>query len=206
MPAGPRAGTSDPGGLAARVELPRESAPRLAIAGVPHSDEADAFIELYEEHFDFVWRSVKRLGIAETSIDDAVQDVFVVAYRRLGEFEGRSSLHTWLFAIAMRVAKDFRRRERRKGGWLPLPSWLASRDRDPQGQCERTEMLAFVDRFLDSLDERQRIVFILAELEQMTAEEIALATGAKLNTVYSRLRLARDRFRRAVERFHKGEP
>jgi RNA polymerase sigma-70 factor (ECF subfamily) len=182
------------------------SAPRLAIAGVPHSDQEDAFVELYETHFDFVWRSLKRLGVAESALDDAVQDVFVVAFRRLGDFEGRSSLRTWIFGIALRIAKDYRRKERRKGGWLPLPSSLASRERDPQGQREDAELLEFIDRFLESLDDAQRVVFIMAELEQMPADEIAQTTGAKLNTVYSRLRLARERFRRAVALFRGDEP
>jgi RNA polymerase sigma-70 factor (ECF subfamily) len=174
------------------------SAPRLVIARTPDSE---TFIALYEDHFDFVWRSLRRLGIGSSLADDAVQDVFVVAFRRLADFEGRSSIRTWLFAIASRVAKDYRRRERRRGGWLPLSKLLVSRTPDPHTQHEGTELLTFVDRFLDSLDETQRAVFILAELEEMTAEEIAEATGAKLNTVYSRLRLARERFRRAVAKF-----
>ena len=65
--------------------------------------------KIYAEHVAMVWRALRRLGVPETSIEDAVQDVFLVAHRRAGEFEGRSSVKTWLYGIALRVAKDHRR-------------------------------------------------------------------------------------------------
>src|SRR5215510_5968547 len=75
---------------------------------------AERFSELYEQHFDFVWRSARYLGEPDASLDDAVQDVFLVAYRRFQDFEARSSPRTWLFAITMRVISDHRRSRRRK--------------------------------------------------------------------------------------------
>jgi RNA polymerase sigma-70 factor (ECF subfamily) len=183
-----------------------ESGPRLAVAEPAWGALEASFVELYEDHFDFVWRSLRRLGVDTPDCDDAVQDVFVVAYRRLADFEGRSSLRTWLFGISARVAKDHRRRQRRKGGLLQLSSRFPSPASDPHTQSEDAELLEFIERFLASLDETQRAVFILADLEQMSAEEIAEATGAKLNTVYSRLRLARKRFRKAVLHFQAEEP
>ena len=75
---------------------------------------AERFSALYEEHFDFVWRSARYLGEPDASLDDAVQDVFLVAYRRFQDFEARSSPRTWLFAITMRVISDHRRSRRRK--------------------------------------------------------------------------------------------
>ncbi|MGE3634951.1 MAG: RNA polymerase sigma factor, partial [Sandaracinaceae bacterium] len=77
--------------------------------------------EIYDACFDFVWRSARRMGVAEAHADDVVQEVFLVAHRRLADFEGRSSVRTWLFGILLRVVSDHRRTLRRKGGLSPLP-------------------------------------------------------------------------------------
>lgn len=157
-----------------------------------------SFELVYNDYFDFVWRSLRRLGVPEASADDALQDVFVVVHRRLGEFGGRSSLKTWLFGIAMRVTSDHRRRVRRKGGHEPLDEAVADPAPSPQEKAANAEMLSLLDRALDALDDDRRAIFVLAELEQMSAPEIAEALGVKLNTVYSRLRLARQDFERAL--------
>src|SRR4051812_40957718 len=65
------------------------------------------FETVYEEHFDLVWRTLERLGVASSAVDDALQDVFLVVHRRLGGFEGRSSLRTWIFGITLRIASDY---------------------------------------------------------------------------------------------------
>src|SRR5262245_25709599 len=95
------------------------SAPLHAAAAArdQHAPDAGALVSfeaLYDEHFDFVWRTVRRLGVPEALVDDAVQEVFLVVHRRLGSFEGRSSLKTWICAIVTRVASDSRRSVRRK--------------------------------------------------------------------------------------------
>src|SRR6185436_2589400 len=87
---------------------PREAAPLGEGATAKLS-----FEEIYEEHLAFVWRSLRRLGVREAGLDDAVQEVFLVAYRRLPAFEGRSSLKTWMFGIVLRVARTFRRTAQR---------------------------------------------------------------------------------------------
>ena len=67
------------------------------------------FKEVYDENFRFVWRSLRRLGVREGDVPDAVQDIFLIVHRKLGEFEGRSKVTTWLFGICLRVARDRRR-------------------------------------------------------------------------------------------------
>ena len=69
--------------------------------------------EVFREHHTYVWRSLRRLGLSEAEVDDAVQDVFLVVHERLPEFEFRASLRTWLFRIAMNVAMSHRRRHAR---------------------------------------------------------------------------------------------
>src|SRR6185369_5736122 len=130
----------------------------------PLEDERGAppvFEEVYEQLFDFVWRSLRRLGVTEAGIDDAVQDVFVVVHRRLGAFEGRTSLKTWVFGIALRVARDHRRSRRRKGDHAPLDARIPDGAPDPVETLARAEALRELDRILSTLDEDKRTVFVL---------------------------------------------
>jgi RNA polymerase sigma-70 factor (ECF subfamily) len=166
------------------------------------------FREVYDEHFRFVWRSLRRLGVRECDVADAVQDVFVVVHRRLGEFEGRSKVTTWLYGICFRVAKDRRRlaHVRREVG--DSSETLADRSDervDVAGEAERKEGLALLEAILDEMPLEQRAVFTLFELETMTGEAIAEMLGVPLGTVYSRLRIARDVFKRALGRLQARE-
>lgn len=157
-----------------------------------------AFEEAYEQLFDFVWRSMRRLGVAPASVDDAVQDVFMVVHRKLHEFEGRSSLKTWVYGIALRVARDYERSVRRKGGHHALNEDLPDRSPGPAEALAKAEAVRVLDTILAKLDVDKRTVFVLAEVEEMTAPEIAEALGINVNTVYSRLRAARIGFDAAV--------
>jgi RNA polymerase sigma-70 factor (ECF subfamily) len=177
------------------------AAPRPA---APSAWRAVRFEDLYEEHFSFVWRGLRRLGVPDSSVEDAAQEVFLAIHRRLPDFAGRSSLRTWVFGFVLRVARDHRRRARRKGGAEPLPEGLADGAPGPLDRLERTEELRVLDAALSGLDDDKRAVFVMGEIEQMTAPEMAEVLGVPLNTVYSRLRLARRDFEREVERL-KGE-
>jgi RNA polymerase sigma-70 factor (ECF subfamily) len=183
----------------------REAAPdarlRDAAATVPD------FSDLYERHFDFVWRSVRLLGAPSESADDATQDVFLVAHRRLNDFQARSSVRTWLFAIALRVVSDHRRSRRRRLRLLerahsiePEPS-LTPLDRAVSAQT-RGIMLRAIERLRDE----QRVVFVLTEIEELSAPEIASALDINLNTVYSRLRAARREIARILQSGSEERP
>lgn len=174
-------------------------AEKLALLG--DSRELD---RAYKEHFAFVWRSLRRLGLPLDALDDAAQDVFIVALRRRSEFRGRSSYRTWLFGIAANVAREERRKGRRAEILEPIDDALQSPQASPLERATDAEAVRFVEAFLSTLDDAKREVFILAELEQMPAPEIADAVGAKLNTVYSRLRAAREAFAELLEQ-HSGE-
>jgi RNA polymerase sigma-70 factor, ECF subfamily len=148
--------------------------------------------ELYEEHFDLVWRSLRRLGVEPSQLEDAVQDVFVVVQRRLDEFEHRSSSQTWLFGIALRVAKAYRRRAKKRGLELtPLEDELQDIRARPDQAALDAEAAAIVQHVLNGMDESRRAIFVLAEFEDFTAQEIAQTLDVGVNTVYSRLRLAK---------------
>lgn len=161
----------------------------------PNSARASART-LYVEHAPFVRQVLRSHGVATASLDDAVQDVFLVTFRRLRDFVPRASHRSWLYGIATRIAKDHRRRARRKQALLGLDTeTVACPASDP---CARVMAVRAYRRFCDTLgamDEARRRVFILAEVEEMTAPEIADRLSVKLNTVYSRLRAARREFR-----------
>lgn len=159
--------------------------------------------QIYDEHFAFVWRSLRRLGVRESDVPDAVQDVFIVVFRRLAEFEGRSKMSTWIFGICYRVASDRRKAARRvhieetcDDRWLEAPDERV----DIAAETERRQGLQKLEALLDALPFEQRAVFTLFELECMTGEDIAQTLAIPLGTVYSRLRLAREAFSAAAAR------
>jgi RNA polymerase sigma-70 factor (ECF subfamily) len=186
---------------ATRPPLP-ERAPDPDASAAPERGSL-TFDAVYEEHVEFVWRSALRLGVGEAAADDVVQQVFLVVHRRLGEFEGRSSMKTWLFGILLRTARDHRRGVTRKSPHLGHeqvdPSLLvADSSASPFEAVSRIEASRIIDRLLESLEGDKRVVFVMAELEQMTAPEISKATGLAPKEVYSLLRAARTDFDRAA--------
>lgn len=153
------------------------------------------FSEVYAEYFDHVWTYLRRLGVPTPLLDDAVQDVFVVCHRRLPEFEGRSTIRTWLFGIARRIAFRYHRREARAAQkhaalWREASPSRSNLDEDI-GRAQAGEML---DEFLESLDDDKREVFVLAELESYSRTQLGEALGISPGTAYNRLRAARRRF------------
>ena len=176
------------------VELPTEARPRLR------------FESVYSDHFGFVWRMTRRLGVPDASVDDVVQDAFLVLHRRLEEYDGRASVRSWLFGILLHVVRDHRRRHRRKAApCVPRPPdsgsdiAVASADPGPAALAERSEQVALLRRLLDILDDDKRTILVLAYLEQMTVPEIAELLGLNLNTAYSRLRAAKRSFDKLYE-------
>lgn len=160
-------------------------------------DLGPAFGALYQQHAGMVRRALRQLGVAPASLDDAVQDVFVVLHRRIGEYERDRSLKNWLWGIARGVASGYRRSERRRDrlhAALPAPEGPGL----PERGVARREAADILDEFLGSLDADKCAVFVLSELEGRRGPEIAEQLQVNLNTVYARLRAARQRFDAAM--------
>lgn len=155
---------------------------------------------VYADHAAFVWRTVRRLGVPAASVEDAVQDVFVVVHRRLAEFEGRSSVRTWLFAIVRRVARDHRPSKRQEPMDAAAVDAFPGQDAGPLAFAERAQAARLMQDLLDELDDEKREAFILVDLEEMSVPEAALALSANVNTVYSRVRAARQELEQALGR------
>jgi RNA polymerase sigma-70 factor (ECF subfamily) len=159
------------------------------------------FEDVYGKHVDFLWRSARALGVPDPAIDDVLQDTFVVVHRRLGEFEGRASIRTWLARILFRVISEHRRRFRRKEDHAPLADEVVDASSGgPHENAARAQAVRLLSGILDAMDDDQRAVFVLAEIEQMSVPEIASALETNVNTVYSRLRLARREYQRGLTR------
>jgi RNA polymerase sigma-70 factor, ECF subfamily len=161
------------------------------------------FRVLYDAHFNFVWRSLRRLGVREPDVLDQAQKVFLTAYFKLPEFAGRARITTWLFGICQRVASDYRRS-------APIRREIATDAAEldlqrtsqaaPSAQTEARQRALAAEAILNKLPEAQRLVFVLFELEELSGEEIAELLAISVGTVRSRLRLAREAFSREVKR------
>ena len=181
--------------------------PSMAALAPEGGVEVQSFEEVYEAEFAFAWRNLRRLGVAESQLRDAAQDVFLVVHRRLADFEGRGSLRAWLYSIVVRVASQYRRTRLRKDlKDTEDPDGVAdTTSLGPEGNAEQNEDVRLLLTLLAELDTAKREVFVLSDLEGLTAPEIAAVLDVKLNTVYSRLRGARQELRTALERRRGGE-
>lgn len=174
-------------------------------AGGPGPCASVAFDEVYERYFEFVWRSLRMLGVASASLDDAVQDVFGTIARQLPRFEGRSSLRTWVYGIAQYTAANHRRSVRRKSAPLqPLDVGLESAEPSPDAHAEARQLADVIQTFCDELDEGRRAVFVLGLLEEVPAAEIAELLAIPVNTVYSRKRSLERALRDRLEQHEQG--
>jgi RNA polymerase sigma-70 factor (ECF subfamily) len=154
---------------------------------------------VYRQCFKAVWRLLRRLGVPSAQLDDAAQDVFLVVQRKLDRLDPDAAVQSWVFAITVRVASEYRRRAARRHSEL-LDETIADGAPGPARLSELQESVRLLHDVLGDLDEHQRAVYVLCELEQLSVPEIAAVLGANLNTVYSRLRSARKQFAASLQR------
>lgn len=160
--------------------------------------EAAWVVDAYRQYFKYVWALLGRLGVPEASLEDVTQEVFLVLHRRRAEFRGGSSVRTWLHGIALHTARRHRAKlDRRRLKDQTLEP--AASPPTPEAEVGQRRALQRLDELLAELGDEQREVFVLAEIAELPAPEIAELLGVKLNTVYSRLRLARNHLRRTLD-------
>jgi RNA polymerase sigma-70 factor (ECF subfamily) len=178
------------------------------------SGEMDAvcradFRQIYDTHIDYVWRLFRRLGVWERDLEDAAHELFVVVHRRLDDYDPSRPLKPWLAGIATRVASDFRKRAHRRREHAQEAEEIervsAGQVQSLQHQLEAREEIRLVYRALESLDEPRRTVFVLHDIEGHTMPELQQALDVPLNTLYSRLRSAREMFDKSVAKLTKQE-
>lgn len=173
-------------------------------------DWSPSFRALYHEHFSMAWRGLLRLGVPETQVEDAVQDVFVVVHRREREFAARSSLRTWVYGIVVRVAKDYRRsaaRQRRRLSEVERLSKVETeRPPSPAEHAERVEAAHLVNRVLSRMNDAERETLVLVELMDLSTKEAAEALGTSLRTCQRALQRARENFDRLLSEVTQERP
>jgi RNA polymerase sigma-70 factor (ECF subfamily) len=198
-----------PKGMGAlQLELTRgpaaeEPAPEQDVLLVRRALEGDAtaFHALYEAEFDFVLRTCMRFGLAESDAEDATQETFQIAHRKLARFT-QGSFSTWLYRIAANVVSDMHRRRRVRETlfalWMPREVPLAAA---PDAAMHEAETVQQVREVLSRMAAKKREVFVLYELEGLSGEEIAERIDCNVATVWTRLHYARQEFKRiALER------
>lgn len=161
------------------------------------------FREIFDENAPFVWRALRHFGVPEREVEDLCQEVFLVVHRKLRDFDGRSSLRTWIYGICFRAASEHRRRAhvRREEVTEAVPDEGIP---PPQPEeLERKRARELLQKTLEGLDEDKRAVFVLYEIEGLPMAEVAEALGCPLQTAYARLHAARkrceDAFRKAPD-------
>ena len=180
-----------PGRTATRASVRRTTYP-MADGEYPHCATFEA---VYRAMIGFVRRVVHRQPIPPAHRDDAVQDVFVVAYRRWHQLEGAQSLRAWLHGIAVRTCWNYQRAHRRYRFWMAPPHDSADELPDVEGrmldqQLAREEDLRWLGEAVERLDDKRKEALILSRIEGRSAAEVARMTGLSPNTVASRVRAA----------------
>lgn len=168
--------------------------PRPQYEDVNESPDKGSFDAIYASELEYVWRLLGRLGVPSGDIADAVHDVFVVVYRRLSELDPERPVRPWLFGIARRVAAAARRKQRTE-----------TVDAEPVASAPQHAERDLLWRALAALDDDRREVVVLHDLEGYTGSEIAAMLELSVNTVHSRLRIAREDLVAIVRRL-RGEP
>jgi RNA polymerase sigma-70 factor, ECF subfamily len=162
--------------------------------------------DLFRAHAPFVWRTLHRMGVADADLPDLLQEVFVIVQRKLDSFDERTRATTWLFAIAARVASNYRRSARRRRESLVAETpEAADGTSDPEELAERRRASAHLAAALDTLSPEHRAVLVMFEIEGQSGEAIAAELGIPIGTVHSRLHHAKKKVIAALPAYLGGK-
>lgn len=186
---------------ASRPQIPDVTTDVLAVMTAPHTAAPAMNLgEVYAREFDWVWHTLRRLGVASRNLPDVAHDVFLVVHRRAHTFDPSRPLRPWLFCIAYRVARDHHALGRNRNEALD-PTHEPVDPSPPQDHhVAASEARALVLAALQSLDLERRAVFILHDLDEQPMHEIAASLDVPAKTLYARLKVAREQFAVAVRR------
>jgi RNA polymerase sigma-70 factor (ECF subfamily) len=176
---------------------------RIPSAFIDSTAEVSQFETIYRQYIDFVWSSVRRLGVEAAAADDVVQEVFIVVHSRLHTLEQPEALRSWIYGVVRRTVSGYhrsRRSKRASGAALIAEPDAARWPATPFEVADQNDQVKLLWSLLEGLDEPKREVFMMAELDQLTVPEIAAILEVPLNTADSRLRAARLAFEEALAR------
>ena len=163
--------------------------------------------DLYHAHARFVWRRLQQMGVREAELEDAMQEVFVVAYRALADFDPRRAQpSTWLFGICLNVARNYTRSQRRRDARLDPDAHdvTGTTWETPEELLEWRHRRLLLEVLLAEMPIEQRATWVLFEIEGLSGQEIAAQMQVPVGTVHSRLYHARRRLMEGfAERFQR---
>jgi RNA polymerase sigma-70 factor, ECF subfamily len=173
--------------------------------GLPSVTAVPSFPDLYQRYFSFVWSSARRMGVREHELDDVVQDIFITVHGKVSTLKQPDSLRSWIYGITRRTVSTYHRARRTKvasaAALSSEPDMQYPRQLSPHDLAEQSDEANVMLQLLAKLEPSKREVFELTEIDEMTAPEIASAIEVPLNTVYSRLRSARQELEAALVRY-----
>jgi len=153
---------------------------------------APDFAAVYRDNLDYVWQSLRRLGVPAADLEDLAHELFLVVHRKLTDYDASRPIKPWLFGIAFRVASDHRKKLARRGEHGDTVEELrAASEASPETQTVTRQAIELARRALGTVDEEARAVFILAELDGVAVTDVATSLEIPVNTAYTRLRRAR---------------
>jgi len=189
-------------------EPPSMSSDEGTVRGGVEKPSTLSFEAIVSEHGPYLWRVLRRLGVRAADIEDVWQETFIVVHRKLDSFEGRASVRTWMSAIAVRVASDYRNRAHRRHEQATDSVPESSSEASQQDELMDRERKELLDRLIAELKPEQRDVIVLYEFGELPMQEVAEALGCPLQTAYSRLHAARKALELAARResARRGSP
>ncbi len=159
---------------------------------------APSFRDVFDTHYDYVWNSLRRLGVFPADLEDVTHEVFVRVHQHLSSYEPARPMRPWLFAFAFHAGSDYRRLARHRANVELDAVDPVDQARDPEEQLSQHEAMRLVDEALQAISLTNRAVFVMYEIDGASMKEIANALEVPLHTAYSRLRLARSTFEAKV--------
>lgn len=158
---------------------------------------------VYDAYATFVWRSLQRMGVPTSDLEDALQEVFIVVHRKLPQYDAeRAKLSTWLFGISLNVARKHRARSRLTFGFDVDAQ--AGNKPNQEALLQSRQQAERLNLILGKMKPEHSATFVMFELEALTCQEIADLTGVPVGTVYSRLHKAREQFKELAEKAEKA--
>lgn len=170
---------------------------------VTDSSERQTFRELYAAELKYVWSSLRRLGVPACDVEDVAHETLLSVYRRLSHYDRSRPLRPWLFGFVYRTAADYRKRSHRRhetGDGDDELEEAAYEGPNAEQEIVRRQQRALVLAALRSMPVERNAIFVMMEIDGYSAPEVSDALGIPLNTVYSRIRTARDEFTAAIRR------
>jgi RNA polymerase sigma-70 factor (ECF subfamily) len=161
---------------------------------------AEEFRQLFDQHYDYVWSSLRRLGVHERDLEDVVHDVFLEVHAKLDTYDRTRPAKPWLFAFAFRFASDYRRLARHRTSLDGASDDTAATDPSAEELLASKDAGRLLQAALATLSVEVRGVLVAYEIDEIPMKDITDALGIPLHTGYSRLRIGRAQCAEAVKK------